>query len=116
MALFNNPDTGILDAFGEEAVFEPYPPATLGAEVQYDVVLAQSPTGPNPEIQPGALIILFGQMEKSGFVAVGAPYPKIGDRIYFDGELFRVFDVQTERSGGSRNTNGFYLYLDSETT
>ncbi len=60
-----------------------------------------------PELAPNVLHVLFGTMTDSGFV----DYPKKGDYIEMDSERFRVYDVKSDRPGGTLATDGLWLHL-----
>jgi len=63
------------------------------------------------EAAPGVLHTLFGTMQDSGFV----DYPKKGDFIVLDLVRYRVYDVKSDRPGGTLATDGIWIHLVSDT-
>ena len=106
---FSSPDPSIINTWGEPVQFSP----KVGGG-PFDVVMVHSTQVPDPDVQPPPLMVLFGTMDRSGFVDAGAPYPLRGDTFVFDGVSYECYLVKQDGSGGTFDTNGTWIYLTQE--
>ena len=95
---FPTPDGAVIRRWG-------FPVTHYGDTFQTEVTVVKADN--ETEAAPGVLHILFGTMTDSGFV----DYPKKGDYIEMDSERFRVYDVKSDRPGGTLATDGLWLHL-----
>ena len=95
---FATPDSAIIARWGETATH------IVGA-VETDVKVIRADKG--MEAAPTVLQVLFGTIKDSGFASV----PVKNDVFRFDGELYRVYDVKSDRPGGTADTDGLWIHL-----
>jgi hypothetical protein len=103
--LFESPDPALIDQWGEDVLFRP------AAGGEYTVQMIVSQNSPDPDVQPPPILCLFGTLDDSGFSAVDAPKPIDGDVCELDDHTYLVYLVKENRSGGSVETNAFWVYL-----
>lgn len=106
MREFESPDPACLDQYGEPVSFTP---ADGGGP--YEVTMIVSSSGPDADVQPAPVLVLFGTLELSGFIAASAPRPLRGDFFHVDNILYECYLVKQDRAGGTPGTNGTWCYL-----
>lgn len=101
MSLFPTPDPEIFAEWGESVTFTP-----IGMSGEA-VKVVRDDSGLYQEFAPGALAVLFGTMNDSGFSRM----PAKNDNFTVDGKTYRVFEVKVDLAGGDAGSRGIFIGL-----
>jgi len=113
LSMFVTADATIIKRWGKPATFTP----TIDGPSHglfYVVVLLRDDEAADFFEHNAPLLVLFGTLKDSGFVALNAPTPKKNDRITFDGADYRIYDVKFDDAGGTEDSGGMFLYCDRD--
>ena len=98
---FPTPDPEIFAEWGESVTFTP------SGHSGETVKVVRDDSQMYQELIPGALAVLFGTMDDSGFSRL----PAKNDSFTIDGKTYRVFEVKTDLAGGTAGSRGIFIGL-----